>query len=175
MADSAGVILDKKIARRLCRAIITYSGNTSNMTYHLQRMHLNEYKNYLKRWKKKTVLIATQLKVQSPAENREKLAEAKQITLSAAFKRAAPLPPNSPRYFSLLRATMNFIFQTLQPLSIVDEPTFCNLLRIAEPKFQLPHQTYITSQVLPEAYSEVWTAVEKQLDGAEKGTVMTDL
>ena len=101
--------------------------------------------------------------------------EPKQITLSAAFKRAAPLPPNSPRYTSLLGATVNFAFQTLQPLSIMDEPAFRNLLQVAEPKFQLPHRTFITSKVLPEAYSEVRTAVERQLVTAEKCTVTTDL
>ena len=56
--------------------------------------------------------------------------EPKQITLSATFKRAALLPSNSPRYSSLLRTTMNFIFQTLQPLSIVDEPSFCNFSQV---------------------------------------------
>ena len=46
---------------------------------------------------------------------------------------------------------MNFVFQTLQPLSIMDEPAFHNLLQVAEPKFQLPNHTFITSKVLPEA------------------------
>ena len=58
---------------------------------------------------------------------------------------------------------MNFVFQTLQPLSIVDEPTFCNLLQVAEPKFQLPHWTFITTKVLPESYSELRMVVGKQL------------
>ena len=44
MADSARIISDKKkIACRICRAVIAYSSNTSNMTYHLQRMHVNKY------------------------------------------------------------------------------------------------------------------------------------
>ena len=62
---------------------------------------------------------------------------------------------------------MNFVFQTLQPLSIVDEPAFCNLLQVAEPKFQLPHCTFITSKVR--------TAVERQLVTAEKCTITVDL
>ena len=49
MADSDGVISDKKkTACQICRTIIAYSGNTSNKTYHLQRMHSNEYEKYLK-------------------------------------------------------------------------------------------------------------------------------
>ena len=49
MANSDGVISDKKkIACRICRTVIAYSGNMSTMTYHLQCMHLNEYEKYLK-------------------------------------------------------------------------------------------------------------------------------
>ena len=36
-ADAHGEIMDKKkIICRLCKVIIRYSGNTSNLTYHLQ-------------------------------------------------------------------------------------------------------------------------------------------
>ena len=55
------------------------------------------------------------------------------------------------------------------------EPTFRNLLQVAEPKFQLPHQTLITTKVLPESYSEVQTVVEKQLATVEKYSIKTDL
>ena len=48
MADSNGVISDKKkVACRLCRTVIAYCGNTSNMTYHLQHVHSSEYEKYL--------------------------------------------------------------------------------------------------------------------------------
>ena len=41
MAESAGIISDKKkIACRICQAVIAYTGNTSNMTHHLQHMHM---------------------------------------------------------------------------------------------------------------------------------------
>ena len=164
MADSDVVISnEKKIACRLCRTIIAYSGNTSNMTYHLQRMHSNEYEKYLKTSRKTNNSDISSSDTSEQAS--EDTSEPKWITLSVAFKRAAPFPSNNPRYSSLLHTTMNFVFQTLQPLSIVDEPAFSNLLQVAEPKFQLPHrtQTNITSKVLPEAYNEVRTAVERQL------------
>ena len=103
--------------------------------------------------------------VQSPGnepvktlQSQSRLHSAQRSKEQLHFRQTAP---------SLVRATMNFVFQTLQPLSIVDEPTFSNLLQIAEPKFQLPRHTFITSKVLPEAYSEVRTAVEKQLATAE--------
>ena len=41
-ADAHGKIMDKKIVCQLCKAIIGYSGNISNLTYHLQRAHSTE-------------------------------------------------------------------------------------------------------------------------------------
>ena len=117
IADSDGVISDKKkIACRICRTVIAYSGNTSNMTYHLQRQHSSEYDKYLKRSGKAknndnsfSDSPGTSEVVSEQAG--EGTSEPKQITLSAAFKRAAPLPSNSPRYSSLLRATMILFFK----------------------------------------------------------------
>ena len=40
----------------------------------------------------------------------------------------------------------------MQPLSLVDEPAFYKLLQVAEPRFQLPHCTYITAKALLETY-----------------------
>ena len=177
MADSDSVISNKmKIVCRLCRIVIAYSGNMSNMTYHLQCVHSNEYEKYLKRTgKASNSYISPSDSSVTSEQASDNASEPKQITLSTAFKRAALLPLNSPSYTSLLCATMNFVFQTLQPLSVMDEPAFCNVLQVTEPKFQLPHHTFITSKVLPEAYSEVRTAVERQLVTAEKCTITMDL
>ena len=42
-ANAHSEIMDKKkIVCRLCKAIIAYLGNTSNLTYHLQRAHSQE-------------------------------------------------------------------------------------------------------------------------------------
>ena len=92
-------------------------------------MHLNEYQTYLRRIKKTN--SSSNDSSDSPVTSKqasEESIEEKQITLSKVFKRAAPLPSNSPRCSSLFHTTMNFVFQTLQPLSIVDEPAFRNLL-----------------------------------------------
>ena len=42
-ADAHGEIMGKKnIACQLCKVITAYSGNTSNLTYHVQRAHSQE-------------------------------------------------------------------------------------------------------------------------------------
>ena len=99
-----------------CARLIAYSGNTSNMTYHLQLMHSNEYEKYLKTSGKTNNSDTNSSDTNKQAS--EDASEPKQITLGAAFKRTAPLSSNSPRYMysSLLHATINFVFQTLQSL-----------------------------------------------------------
>ena len=47
-ADAHGEIMDKKIICQLCKAIIAYLGNTSNLTYHLQQAHSQEPVELLK-------------------------------------------------------------------------------------------------------------------------------
>ena len=87
MADSDGVVVEKKkIACRLCRAIIAYSGNTSNMTYHLERFHTTEFRKYSK--KAEQVEEDTDEKEEEEAE--AGLPESKQLMLSATYKRTAP-------------------------------------------------------------------------------------
>ena len=47
----------------------------------------------------------------------------------------------------LVSITSEFIVQSLQPISIVDEPSFRTLLVTADPKINLPHQTHFSSKV----------------------------
>ena len=69
--DSDGVKLsDKKLVCRLCKSIIRYSGNTSNLTYHLSKQHTAKY-----------------AQLQKPGESSKsaviKKMDSKQLTLSA--------------------------------------------------------------------------------------------
>ena len=127
MTDNAGVILHKKkIACWICQIVIAYSDNTLNMTYHLQLQHLNEYEKYLKRsGKGKNSDNSSSDNPVTPVTSKQAKEDAskpssvpKQITLSAASKREAPLPSSSPRYSSLLHVMINFIKPgTCQPVA----------------------------------------------------------
>ena len=87
----------------------------------------------------------------------------------------APFTRDSVKHQQLVDATAVFICQSLQPISVVDQPSFRNLLKIAELQFQLPHQTYFTDKVIPGKYRDVCAVVEKQLAAVEKCTMTTDL
>ena len=130
-ADASGKILDsRKIVCKICKDVIAYSGNTSNLTYHIQRSHSE-------------LLAEKKGSDDKPGPSKETRTQT-QLTLGGTIARMAPFNQDSVKHQQLKDATTYFICQTLQPLSIVDEPSFRCLLRIAESRFQLPHCTHFT-------------------------------
>ena len=170
-ADGNGTFINqKKVICRLCKSTVAYSGNTSNLSYHLQREHPREHR---------------ELMAEHGHGNSDKKAESsrdashatktKQLTLGGAIAKAAPYPRDSNKHKQLVEATADFVCHSLQPLSVVDEPSFRRLLEIAEPRFQLPHRTHFTEKVIPNKYREVRAIVEKQLGAVQNCAMTTDL
>jgi len=64
----------------LCRAVIAYSGNTSNLTYHLQREHPREYRELMEEARQSD---------DKPGPSSDATAKSVQITLGGAIARSA--------------------------------------------------------------------------------------
>ena len=134
--NSFGKIIDKKkVYCKLCEPPfpISYSTNTSNLTYHLKRLHPEQHKE----------LSGTQ-------QSRE---------VSDGFRQTPVFTPSvkpysrtSKRAKQLVHATGKFIALSLQPMNIVDEPSFRILLSVADPRFNLLHRTRFASKVMPQMY-----------------------
>ena len=155
--DSKGKIIDKKkVYCKLCEpaVAISYSTNMSNLTYHLLKRHPEEHR-----------------KVTEVKDREHRVLELQQATLQEAIASAVPYAKDSKRVKQLVSTTADFICQGLQPIMVVDEPSFRTLLAIADPKFQLPHRTYFSTKITPEKYIAVCTKVEEQL--AAISTVLT--
>ena len=158
--------LIKKVYCKLCDPpfAVPYSTNTSNLTYHLQRQHPEEHKK----------VIGTR---NDGSKSREKssasgLQQATIFTSSSAIK---PYPRNSKRAKQLVQATGKFIAQSLQPVNIVDEPSFRMLLSQADARFELPHRTHFATKVIPQMYVTARNGIEEQLKATDHCTITTDL
>ena len=161
-SDNSGKIINKKeITCRKCKTVIAYCGNTTNMAYHMRRHH-------------KEVEFDTEPDEQ-PGPNKSADNKVMQLTLGEVSERNSPFSPGSVKYKQLLDATTGFITQSLQPLSIVDEPSFRYLLMVAEPRFKLPHRTHFTDKIIPGKYETVRAAIQKQLEQTSHCVVTTDL
>ena len=114
------IINNKKIVCRLCQALLAYSGNTSNLSYHLEREHLEQFKELKDH--------------ENPRKDGKKGESQKQQSLQATLNKAAPYPKGSPKHKQLLLATADFICHGFQPVSVVDEPSFRTLMATADPR-----------------------------------------
>ena len=95
-----------------------------------------------------------------------------QVTLQSSIARTAPFTKDGIRHSQLEKATADFICQSLQPVSIVHQPSFRRLLEIAEPHYQLAHHTYFTDTVIPKRYREVRSELEKLLSPVQNCTIL---
>ena len=157
-ADHQGSITDSKCAVcKICNAFIQHSGNTTNLNYHLKHSHPDVHKELL-------------------GETSKGKAQMKQLTVEGSIAKSVPYGKESVRYKQLVNATAGFICEGLQPVRVVDEPTFRNLLSLADPRFVLPHRTSFSEKVLPEKYLAVRTSIEHELAAVEcKYTITCDI
>ena len=82
---------------------------------------------------------------------------------------------DDPRYKELTDALLLYIAGDLAPLSVVDSPYFCNMMKKTEPRYQLPSRKHLSSKLLNEKAEEIRDEVKKQLKRAESVCLAVDL
>jgi len=131
----------KKVYCKLCDPpfALAYSTNTSNLTYHLERKHPEEYRKVIgKKTKKPSKKLSATTPFLSISDSKD--SGAKPHDKGTCSKRAK----------QLINATAKFISLSLQPIRVVDEPSFRNLLSTADPQFELPHRMHFSTKVIPD-------------------------
>ena len=151
----SGVIQREKAVCQLCRSQLSYSGNTTNLRTHIERHHPIEHK-----------LI-------NPEPRKEQYS--KQQTLEEVVERLNPLSSDSERHVKLVSAIGNFIAQDMQPLSVVENKGFLDLMKVAEPRFKVPSRGYFTKTVIPSLFSRVKQSVKEMLQTSRFLCITTDL
>ena len=166
--DLSGKVEDKKkVYHKLCDPpfALSYWMNTFHLTYHLDRKHPEEHGKVLSaQGKQKQALLNT-------------LSKTMPFLLISHSNNGGVRPYDKTSKWAkqLVSATAQFISLSLQPIRVVDEPSFRNLLSTAHPRFELPHQTYFTTKVMPDLYYSVCGQIESQLTSIDYCTITTDL
>ena len=125
---------------------------------HLKRHHRSEYALLLK------------------AEGeKDKLVEQLQPTVQKVIERVNPLPKDSERWQTLVEAIGNFIACDMQPLSVVENAGFKQLMYTAEPRFKVPSRTYFTNTIIPAMYTRKRVKTENVLSSVQYCSVTTDI
>ncbi|XP_062302828.1 E3 SUMO-protein ligase ZBED1-like [Osmerus eperlanus] len=167
--DSDGCILHwKRIYCRICMTQIAYSGNTSNLSYHLEKNHPEEFCEFVK-------------------SNTDQMREA----FATAYSKRKPEGPfhqqhpqetpkpnlgyENRRHSDLTSAVLSFICEGMYPVSVVEEPTFQALLKTTDPRYSPPTKSDIAKKFLPHVYQRSREAVLSELAGVANCGVSTDL
>lgn len=166
--NAEGCILQwKKIYCRICMAQIAYSGNTSNLSYHLEKNHPDEFCEFVKsNTEQMREAFATAFSKLKP--------EASQLAPPEALAAKAGHGHESKRQQELTAAVLGLICEGLYPASIVDEPTFKVLLKTADPRYEPPSRKFVCFKAIPERYGAVREAVLKELGDASWCGISTD-
>lgn len=167
--NAEGCILQwKKIYCRICMAQIAYSGNTSNLSYHLEKNHPDEFCEFVKsNTEQMREAFATAFSKLKP--------EASQPAAQDPLAAKAVQGHENRRQQELTAAVLGLICEGLYPVSIVDEPTFRALLKTAEPRYELPSRKFLCAKAIPEKYGAVREAVLRELAEATWCGISTDL
>ena len=88
---------------------------------------------------------------------------------------STPYAKNSPRYKQLLTATVEFICYGPRAVSTVDDPSFQNLLAVADKRYTIPTCNSFSRKLIPEKYIEVHAQVQEELESASRLSITTEL
>ncbi|XP_063811546.1 E3 SUMO-protein ligase ZBED1 isoform X1 [Pseudophryne corroboree] len=155
--NAEGCIMQwKKIYCRICMAQIAYSGNTSNLSYHLEKNHPDEFCEFVKsNTEQMREAFATAFSKLKSETSQQVVQETLIMKNNHSF--------DNKKHMEVSSAVINLICEGMFPASVLDEPTFKSLLRTLDPRYEIPSRKYICSRVLPEKYHTVRNVILKEL------------
>lgn len=134
--------------------------NTTNLVNHLKKNHAEEYVQYTK----------------SSTENESKATrKPRQLSMEEITEKSRCWDINDPRSQNIHRKIGEMIAVDYQPFTIVEDTGFCSLLRLLEPKYNIPSRKYFTETVVPKIHDRVKNAVAKEIDGVRNMSFTTDI
>lgn len=170
--DVDGCILHwKRIYCRVCMSQIAYSGNTSNLSYHLEKNHPVEFSEFVKsNTDQMCEVFATafsRVKTEPSGQN------VQQPSLDANLRQS--LDCGKRRHTDLSAAILNFVCVGLYPVSVVEEPIFKALMGTIDSSYSPPNKSELVLKMLPQLYCCTRDMVFKELAEIVNCGVTTDL
>ena len=145
----------KKVACVVCRTVLKFSGNTTNLADHVKRKHPSQM----------TIKPTTD----SSWTLHKNDSDLKQSSLMIH-----KLPPKSSRAIKITDSIMRFIIKDLRPFSVVQNVGFKYLLSTLEPRYTVPSRQYFSDTALPKLYEEVKQSLVLKLKSAVTVSLTTD-
>ncbi|KAK5875110.1 hypothetical protein CesoFtcFv8_027633 [Champsocephalus esox] len=170
--DADGCILHwKRIYCRVCMSQIAYSGNTSNLSYHLEKNHPVEFSEFVKsntdQMREAFATAFSRIKTEPTGTHVQQPSQDTNLRQNLNYENR--------RHNDLTIAVINFICEGLYPVSVVEEPTFKTLMSTVDPGYSPPSKSDLALKMLPQMYCRTRDMVFNELAGVLNCGVTTDL
>ena len=163
-----------KICRRLVPA---RTGNTTNLFHHLRRHHPSNYTESLTLRAQACTTPHTQPSktTTSPVSIASGSGSVKQQSIHSCFTAIAPYEKQSKRSKNITSAITYCLSKDMMPLSTVEKDGFRKLIKVLDPRYELPGRKYFSQTALPQLYDECRRKLEIHLKDVQYFATTTDL
>lgn len=170
--DADGCILHwKRIYCRICMNQIAYSGNTSNLSYHLEKNHPIEFSEFVKsnadQMREVFATVFPRTKTEPSVSHVQHLNQETTPRQSLDYE--------TRRHGDLTAAVVTFLCEGLYPVSLVEEPAFKTLMSTVDPGYSPPCKSDLLAKMLPQMYSRTRDRVLGEVAGVLYCGITTDL
>ena len=118
-----------------CKKIVKYSGNTTNLLFHLQHMHPIAHDKVIKNQKQ-----------HAPPKT------PRQLSITQAFENGMPLAKTSHRWQKLTQSICYFIAKDMNPVATVNGIGFRRMIKEFEPRYVVPDRKTLQTNFIPKMY-----------------------
>ena len=154
---------DKKALCVTCGESISRGGttaknfNTSNLRYHLQRVHIAKFEELELKQQEEADKKAEEYEV------KQRKTDARQLTLAEVKERKDLWNYGHPQHKKVTGWIAEMIAIDSQPFSIVEDTGFLRLLSNICPLYALPSRKYFAEKVIPEMFSTIKAQLMKDI------------
>ena len=135
--NKSGVIVSKtRVKCTLCRNDISFCGNTTNLSYHLERKHSEQFSE---------CCSVKPGSAKAAAASRDE----DQPAITECFAHKTPYKCESKWYEVCENVLVEFICKDFQPVSIVESVGFLNYSKILDPLYQPASRTHFPVSLFP--------------------------
>jgi hypothetical protein len=92
--------------------------------------------------------------------------DARQVTLQQFSSLSKTFSRDHPKQIAITRRVAKMVCRDLQPVSIVNDEGFRDLLKVAEPRYVLPSRNTLMNSIIPELYTERRHSIHQELSSA---------
>lgn len=155
----------KKRKQVLCKILgctkdVKYSGNTSNMIFHIRQYHPS---------------VLPRLSNVSSSSSSKRDQGSKQLSISEAFEGHIPLPKTSARWKKLTESVCYFLAKDMNPIDTVNDPGFRKMIREFEPRYDIPDRKTFRNNYIPVMYEREKQRIGTLVTNASSFSITTDL